>query len=101
MTKPLGLFLFMILLLSGCDEPSFVVEGTVSDVYIGTLTPAVSGGPYTFLRFVDGRISVLHGSSPQPIEKDRYQKITFNRYNVIMRVEMASPQRPQTPSELR
>lgn len=95
-----GLILLSVLLLSGCNIPT-PVEGTVSDVYIGFLTPKVSHGPYTFIRFIDGRTFVFGGTSPEPIEKDRYQRIYYDYNNNIVKVEPATPQRPSIPGELR
>jgi hypothetical protein len=96
--------LILVLLLSSCASPfrpPECVEGIVSDVYVGLLTPAVSFGPYTFIKFSDGRVFVLKDASPQPIEKDRYHKIYYNSSDKkILRAEMTQPSRPKIPGEM-
>jgi hypothetical protein len=98
-------YLFLLLLLSslalsGCGE-TLSVEGIVAETFLGACPPKLTGGPYTFIRFADGRFFAFEGLSPEPLEINRYNKVYYNNVtNRIIEVEIAIPPRPKIPGEM-
>jgi hypothetical protein len=95
--KRLVLLLLVFLLLAGCEIVS--TEGLVTNTYTGSLGP-IQKEPCTIVWFSDGRVYGFKGLSPQPVEKDRYQKIFYeDSLYTIKKVEVGTATRPPVPGE--